>query len=81
MGPYREIPERFATPPVEPEAKKEEPVRTSSGVSIVAAALLIVLNQFGVTGFTAEEATIIVGAIFILANEVARLKVWAAYKP
>ncbi len=81
MGPYREIPERFATPPVEPEAKKEEPVRASSGVGIVAAALLIILNQFGVVSFSEEEAVIIVSAIFVLANEAARLKVWAPYKP
>ena len=62
------------------EQKKTEPVRASTLISVVTAAVMILLDKFGVANFTAVEVSIILSAVIALANEVARMKVWAPYR-
>ena len=53
-----------------------EPVRMSSLVAVVSAAIMIILDKVGVANFTAVEVSIILSAVIALANEVARMKVF-----
>lgn len=62
------------------EDPKTEPVRMSSLIAVITAAVMILLDKFGVANFTAVEVSIILSAIIALANEVARMKVWAPRK-
>lgn len=71
---FTEVPSIAFTPP------KEEPVRQASGVTIFAAALVILANKTGWADLSVEESTVIMVAVFALANEVARYRVWAKYK-
>lgn len=70
-------PERPEPPP---EPQKEEPVRRATGEAAIAGGLVVVCNRLGLADFTLEEALMIVLAVFALANEVARMHVWAKPK-
>jgi hypothetical protein len=61
------------------ENQKAEPVRMSSLISVLTAAAMILLDKFGVANFSATEIAIILSAIIALANEAARMKVFAPY--
>jgi hypothetical protein len=52
-------------------------VRISSTITVVSAAVMILLDKFGVANFSAVEVSMILAAIAALANEAARMKVFA----
>jgi hypothetical protein len=59
------------------KGRKTEPVRISSTITVVSAAVMILLDKFGVANFSAVEVSMILAAIAALANEAARMKVFA----